>query len=160
MEQSGWKSVIPDESLLFSFQAEDIKASYGNIIQFKKIMIWFSVLAIFIACMGLLGLATYSARQKRREIGIRKVLGAESGGIVLMLSLRFTKWIILANVISWPMVWYFANRFLEEFAYRISIPLWAFFLTLIISMIIGLSTIIIQSIRAASANPVEVLKYE
>jgi len=158
--ESAWKSIVPDESFLFSFLEQDIKEAYGGMNRFKTIMIWFSVLAVFIGCMGLLGLAMYSAQQKKREIGIRKVLGADANRIVFMLSFSFTKWIILANVLSWPLSWYIANRFLAEFAYRTPISVWAFIITLLISMVIGLSTIILQSIRAAGSNPVETLKYE
>ena len=158
--ESAWKKIIPGESFLYSFHDQAIEGAYSEMIRFKLIMIWFSVLAVFIACMGLLGLAMYSAQQKKREIGIRKVLGADVRGIVFMLSFRFTKWIILANILSWPLAWFLSNRFLEEFAYRTAVSVWIFLLTLVISLLIGLSTIIFQSLKAAGSNPVEVLKYE
>jgi len=155
-----WKEYIPNESFIYSFHDQIVTGAYDGIKKFKSIMLWFSLIAVFIACLGLLGLAMYSAQQKRREICIRKVLGADIRAIVFMLSFRFTRWIILANIISWPMAWYLSKRILEEFAYRTTISIWIFLFTLVISLLIGLTTIIFQSLRAAGTNPVEVLKYE
>jgi len=158
--ESVWKEYIPNESFIYSFHDQIVTGAYDGIKKFKSIMLWFSLIAVFIACLGLLGLAMYSAQQKRREICIRKVLGADIRAIVFMLSFRFTRWIILANIISWPMAWYLSKRILEEFAYRTTISIWIFLFTLVISLLIGLTTIIFQSLRAAGTNPVEVLKYE
>ena len=121
---------------------------------------YFSMLAIFIACLGLFGLASFTAERKTKEIGIRKVLGASVPGITLVLSKEFTKWVLLANLIAWPVAFYAMNRWLQGFAYRDELNVWTFVLSAILSLLIALLTVSYQSIRAALANPVDELKYE
>jgi putative ABC transport system permease protein len=120
----------------------------------------FSLLAIFIASLGLFGLAAFTAEQRTKEIGIRKVLGAKVTSIVALLSKEFSKWVILANLIAWPVAGYVMYRWLQRFAYRISLELWIFVLSAAIALIIAVLTVIFQALKAAKTNPVNSLKYE
>ena len=120
----------------------------------------FSFLAIFIACLGLFGLASFVADRKTKEIGIRKVLGASVPGLIGLLSVNFTKWVLLSNIIAWPVAWFAMNRWLQNFAYRINIGIWIFFVSGLLALLIALLTVSYQAIKAAMCNPVEALRYE
>ena len=120
----------------------------------------FTFLAIFIACLGLFGLASYIAELRTKEIGVRKVLGASISGIVFSLSKEFLKWIIYANLVAWPIAYYFINKWLQSFAYKINISLWMFALAGGIALVIAFVTVSFQAIKAATANPVDSLRYE
>jgi putative ABC transport system permease protein len=126
----------------------------------QTIFLIVSLLAIFIAALGLLGLTIYAAQQRLREIGIRKVLGANIGGIVLLLSKDFLKLVIVAAVIAVPVTWYFMHRWLEDFAYRIDISWWVFVLSALAAVTIAMLTIGYQVVKAALANPVKSLRVE
>ncbi len=117
-------------------------------------------LAILIACLGLFGLASYTAAQRTKEIGIRKVLGASVAGILSLLSKDFVKLVVVANVIAWPVAWYAMNRWLQDFAYRINIGWWVFALAGSMALLVALLTVSTQAIKAALTNPVEALRYE
>ncbi len=125
-----------------------------------KIFAVFTVLGLFIACLGLLALASYAAERRTKEIGIRKVLGASVGSIVRLLSKEFLILVALANLIAWPIAYYAMSRWLEEFAYRINIGLGTFLLAALFALIITLITVGSQAIRAALTNPVDTLRYE
>ena len=120
----------------------------------------FSILAIFVACMGLFGLATYTAEQKTKEIGVRKILGASAASIYWLLSLEFLKWVALANLIAWPVAYYGMNRWLENFVFRTTIGWEIFLLSGAAALIISVMTVSLQSIRATTADPVDSLRYE
>jgi putative ABC transport system permease protein len=120
----------------------------------------FSCLAIFIACLGLLGLATYTAEQRTKEIGIRKVLGANVSNIVTLLSRDFIKLVLISIIIATPIAWYVMNRWLENFAYRVEIQVWIFILAGLIALSIAVFTISYQSLKSALINPVSSLKNE
>ena len=120
----------------------------------------FSVLAIFIACLGLFGLATFIAEQRTKEIGIRKVLGASVQGIVSMLSKDFLKFVAIAFVIAVPVAWYSMDLWLHDFAFRINISWWIFIVAGGAAFLIALLTVSFQAIKAAIANPVESLRRE
>jgi putative ABC transport system permease protein len=117
-------------------------------------------LAIAISCLGLLGLASYSTYQRTREIGIRKVLGASTPGIVNMLSIDFMKLVSISFLIATPVAWYFMHKWLQDFAYRIDIHWWVFAISGILAMVIAITTISFQAIKAAIANPVKSLRSE
>ncbi|MBU1066006.1 FtsX-like permease family protein, partial [bacterium] len=120
----------------------------------------FSVLAIFVACLGLFGLASFTTEQRTKEIGIRKVMGASVRSILFLLSKEFLKWVVISNIIAWPMAWFLMNRWLQNFAYHTDIQMWIFGLSLIISFAIAVLTVIYQALKAATSNPVESLRYE
>jgi putative ABC transport system permease protein len=119
-----------------------------------------SLLAISIAALGLLGLTIYAAEQRIKEIGIRKVLGARVGGIVFLLSTEFLKLVFIAALIATPVAWFFMNKWLEEFAYRITIHWPVFVLSALAAVVIAMATISIQVVKAAMANPVKSLRAE
>ncbi len=155
-----WNRFAPNMPFEYSFLNEDYSNLYANEMQTRKLFTIFSFLAIFIACLGLFGLSSFVADRKIKEIGIRKVLGASVAGITGRLSLNFTKWVILSNLIAWPIAWYAMNRWLQNFAYRIDIGLWMFVLAGVLAIVIALLTVSYQSLKAAMANPVAALKYE
>ena len=121
---------------------------------------YFSALAIFITCLGLFGLATYSAERRTKEIGIRKVLGATVMNVTALLSKDFVKLVLLANLIAWPMAWFAMNKWLQNFAFRVDIGWWVFALAGGLTLLIALITVSMQTIRAALTNPVEALRNE
>jgi putative ABC transport system permease protein len=125
-----------------------------------KVFRIFSALAIFIACIGLLGLAAYSTQQRTREISIRKVLGASTGGIVSMLSKDFLKLVAIASVLAFPIAWFGINSWLQDFAYRINMSWWVFLVAGSIAVIIALCTISFHALKAALANPAKSLSTE
>jgi len=120
------------------------------------------LIAILIACLGLFGLASYNAEQKTKEIGIRKALGSSVQRIVFLLSKQFTKWVLIANIIAWPLAWYFVSNWLGNFAYSIKILdyWWIFVVSAFLSIFIAILTVTYQAIKAALTNPVDAIKYE
>ena len=120
----------------------------------------FALLAIIIACLGLFGLATYIAEQRTKEIGIRKVLGASVTNIIKMLSTDFVKLVLLAFLIATPIAWWFMNKWLQDFAYKIDLSWWIFAATGIIALLVALFTLSFQAIKAALSNPTKSLRTE
>ena len=125
-----------------------------------RVISTFSVLAIIIACMGLLGLTFYTTEQRRKEIGIRKILGASIPNIIRNISSEFLKLVLIANVIAWPVAYFMMKKWLETFAYKIPIHVDVFILSGLVALCIALLTVSYQTIRAANTNPAEVMKYE
>ena len=158
--ESKWKKYAPGSPFEYSFLDKDFSRLYANEKQTQQLFLIFTFLAIFIACLGLFGLASYIAELRTKEIGVRKVLGASLSGIVFSLSKEFLKWIVYANIVAWPAAYYFINKWLQSFAYRIDISWWMFVLSGGIALIIALATVSIQAIKAATANPVMSLRYE
>jgi len=155
-----WKQVYPHDPFVYSFLDEDFDSQYQTEQLRGNIFISFSILAIFIACLGLFGLAAFTAEQRTKEIGIRKVLGASETGIVFRLSKEFTIWVLLANFIAWPVAFLAMDKWLQNFAYRTGIPMWIFFVAAVVALLIALITVSYQAIKAANSNPVEALRYE
>lgn len=155
-----WNSYNVDIPFAYSFFDKEYDAIYKNEMSTKRLFLTFSFLAIFIACLGLLGLASFIIVQKTKEIGIRKALGSSVFGICWFISQKFGKWVIIANIIAIPLSWYLMNSWLQNFEYRISISWWIFLLAAIISLLIASVTTLYQTIRASRANPVEALRYE
>lgn len=155
-----WKKMAPEEAFNYSFLNEDFNAMYVSEQRAGTIFIVFAVLAIFIACLGLFGLATYAAEQRTKEIGIRKVLGAGISNIAAMLSKDFLKLVIIAAIISFPVAGWAMNRWLQNFAYRISISWWIFLIAGLFAVTIACITISFQAIKAALSNPVKSLRSE
>ena len=158
--ESKWKSIAPNQPFTYSFMDDDFNSIYKSEQRVGKIAVSFSVLAVLIACLGLFGLVTYAAEQRTKEIGIRKVLGASVGNIINMLSKDFMKLVLVAMLIAFPVGWYFMNKWLRDFAYRISID-WKIFLTAgVVAMLIAILTVSAQALKAAVANPVDNLRTE
>ena len=126
----------------------------------ESILTMFSLLAIFISCLGILGLIAFVTERRTKEIGIRKVLGASATSVVFELTKDFMKWILLANVLAWPAAYYFMNKWLQDFAYKIELSWWMFAIAGGIALLIALSTVSFQAIKAATANPIDSLRYE
>ncbi|MCK4979358.1 MAG: hypothetical protein KAS62_03130, partial [Candidatus Delongbacteria bacterium] len=120
----------------------------------------FAALAIFIACLGLFGLAAFTAEQKTKEIGVRKVFGSSVRSVVFLLTKDFAKWVLISNLIAWPLTYYVMNKWLQNFAYRIQINIGLFIISGSIALIIAIITVSFHTIKVANSNPVEALKYE
>ncbi|MFC1898663.1 ABC transporter permease [Candidatus Cloacimonadota bacterium] len=144
----------------YFFLDDDFENFYRAEIRFGKIFGYFSILAIFVACLGLFGLASFLTAQRTKEIGVRKVLGASVSQIIKILSLDFVKWVIVANVIAWPVCWYIMNNWLQKFSFHTTINIFVFLIAGILALFIALITVIFHTYRAASSNPVDALKYE
>lgn len=155
-----WKAIYPDKPFTYSFLDESIASLYENERKTAILMTSAMIMTIFISCMGLLGLSMFSAQQRTREIGVRKVLGASVTHIIVLLSKDFIILITIALTIASPVAWYFLNQWLQSFAYRISISWWVFGLAGIGAVLIALLTISFQSFKAAITNPVKSLKTE
>jgi len=135
-------------------------ALYRTEERLEKLFGYFTALAIVIGCLGLLGLSAYSAEQRTKEIGIRKVLGATTPNITLLLVLEFTKWVLLAVLIAWPVGFYIMNTWLQNFAYRIGLGVDTFLLASLLALAIAVITVTYQAVKAAVAHPADSLKYE
>jgi len=158
--ESLWAEFSPDKPFEYFFMDEDFDKYYKEDIKTGKLFTAFSALAVFIACLGLLGLISYTAERRTKEIGIRKTLGASLPSILILLSKDFSLWILIANVIAVPVVYYFMSGWLEEFAFRISINPLTFVIAGIATILIALLTAAYQTLKAALINPVESLRDE
>lgn len=155
-----WQELVPDQTFQYTFFDEDIDGLYKTESRTGQLFLVVTFLSIFTAGLGLFGLASYTVEMRTKEIGIRKVLGASVSGIVLLLSKDFTGWVLLSNIIAWPIGWYVMSRWLQDFAYRAGIGIWVFLMTELIVIFITFLTLSYKAIGAASANPVEALKIE
>lgn len=155
-----WREFAPHWPFEYIFLEEDFNKLYRAENSLVRIFGYFSFIAILIACLGLFGLASFTTERRIKEIGIRKVLGASVPGIVLLLSKDFTKWVLMANIIAWPIAYFVMNRWLQNFAYRINIGIGIFLLSAMAAFVIALATVSYQAVKAALANPVESLRYE
>jgi len=155
-----WKKLNPDTPFSYGFLNDIFQSDYLQDQREQQMIGIFTALAIFISCLGLLGLITYTVTQKAREIGIRKVIGASVSSIVMLFYKQYFKLVIIANVIALPLGWYFMNSWLDDFPYRVGISWWVFALSLSAGAIIAFFTIAFKTMRAANANPVDSLRAE
>jgi len=155
-----WKKYFPSALFDYNFMDEQIGEQYASEKKFAKIFLYFSVLSLLIACLGLYGLTAYSASQKVKEIGVRKVLGATVNSLAMMLSRDFLKLVLFAFVIAVPIAWYIMNNWLTDFAYRTNISWWMFGVAGLLVLIIAIVTVSFQVIKAAIANPIKSLRTE
>jgi putative ABC transport system permease protein len=155
-----WKKINPQLPFDYFFMDESFDSQYRAEQRLGTITLYFGLLAILIGCLGLFGMSSYTVEQRTKEIGVRKVLGATVAGIVLLLSKEFTRWVLVANIIAWPAAYLLADRWLENFAYRIGISWTTFVLAGFLALLIALITVSFQAIKAALANPVKTLRYE
>jgi putative ABC transport system permease protein len=158
--EAKWKSFNPNEPFEYSFLDEDFARNYEAENRLSAMVRFFTIMAILISCLGLFGLATFSAEQRTKEIGIRKVLGASVSSIVSLLSKEFLKLVGAAIIVASPIGWYVMNKWLQDFAYRISIGWEMFFIAAFVALLIAFITISFQAVRAANSNPVKSLRTE
>jgi len=159
--ETTWKRLMsPDLPFTVSFLDDEIDVAYQGEVRQGQIAGAFSLLAIFLACLGLLGLASFTAARRTREMGIRRVLGASVWGVVALLTGDFAKLVLVSTVVSWPVAYYATLRWLESFAYRVDLGMSAFVSASLISLAIALVTVGSLALRAARANPAEVLRHE
>jgi len=158
--QSKWKEFMPDNPFEYIFLDAQYDSLYKTDQTIGKVFSVFTFLSLTVACLGLLGLAMYTAERRTKEIGIRKVLGASVENVVAMLSKDFLKLVIIASIIAFPIAWYAMNKWLQDFAYPTAINWWVFGLAAGITLIIALVTVSFQSIKAALMNPVKSLRSE
>ena len=158
--ESTWNRVIPNYPLDYRFVDEDFDRIYRTESRMGTLFKYFAVLAVFVACLGLFGLASFTAEQRTREIGIRKVLGASVPQITVLICREFFLLVLLANIIAAPVAYYLVNQWLQAYAYRTSLGWLIFASALFIAVIVALISVGFQALRAAIANPAESLKYE
>ncbi|MFC1724477.1 ABC transporter permease [candidate division KSB1 bacterium] len=144
----------------YRFLDKDFERLYGSVQQRGRLFRYFAFLAVFVSCLGLFGLASFTAEQRTKEIGIRKVLGSKISGIIILLNKEFLKWVAAANIIAWPVAFYFSNKLLSNYAFRINLGLDIFIISGLFAFVIAILTISSQSIKAASTNPVDSLRNE
>jgi len=158
--QQKWGEIFPGEQFEYSFLDSRIDLLYKSEGRMRSIFLIFAILSIFVACLGLFGLATFTAEERTKEIGVRKVMGATAANIVLLLCKEFAKWVLVANVVAWPVAYFIMSKWLQNFAYQTSVGLWPFVLSAVLALLIALFTVSYQSIKAAITDPVECLRYE
>ena len=155
-----WHKFAGNQAFEYVFFDEEFAKAYEAEKRTGIIVTVFSALAILIACLGLLGLAAFTTEQRTKEVGIRKILGASVPGIVVLLLKDFAKWVLISNIIAWPIAYFALNKWLEDFAYRINIDILAFIAASLTAITIAVITVSYQAIKAATANPVKSLRYE
>ncbi len=155
-----FKTMFPSKPYLYTFKAETNEKQYESEARWKQMISFSALLTIFISCIGLFGLATLAAEKRTKEIGIRKVMGASVSSIVRMLSTNFLQLVLISCIVAFPIVWWAADKFLQNYAYRIEIGWWMFALAMILTVLIAFVTISYQCIKVAISNPVKSLKTE
>ncbi len=155
-----WKALTPDTPFDYSFLDTEFNALYASDKRMGTVFGIFTFLSVFVGCLGLFGLAMYTAERRITEIGVRKILGASVQGLVALLSKDFIKLVLVALIIASPIAWWAMNKWLQDFAYRITIQWWVFAGAAIMTLVIAFLTISSQAINAAIANPVKNLRTE
>ena len=158
--RSVWKDLAPQFDMDYYFLDDSFAQLYRSETKLSHLLIVFTGLSLFIACLGLFSLASFTAEQRSKEIGIRRTLGASVGSVVIMLSRQFTRWVIVANIIAWPVGYYAMNKWLQQFAYRVDLRVWMFLISGLVALVIAWLTVSAQTLRAATLNPVDTLRYE
>jgi len=155
-----WKKFAPSYNFNYRFLDEALDSLYRTEQRIGSISRAFSLLAIFVSSLGLFGLASYMAEQRTKEVGVRKILGASVVNLVVLLSKEMTKWVLIANLIAWPLAYFVAGKWLQGFAYRIGIGISPFIIAACLTLSVALLTVSFQSVRAARSNPADSLRYE
>jgi len=155
-----WHEINPGMPFDYFFLNEHFDRIHRSERNLARTFMYFTMLAIVIACLGLFGLASYATERRIKEIGVRKVLGSSVWEIILLLTKDFSKLVLIANIVAWPIAWYAMNKWLQNFAYRTSIGFGVFLLSGLIAIVIAFLTVSFRTIRAANSNPVKSLKYE
>ncbi|MFC1555236.1 FtsX-like permease family protein, partial [candidate division KSB1 bacterium] len=158
--EAGVKELYPDNDYSYYFIDDSFRNLYEAEERVRQIYTYFGILAIFIACLGLYALASFTVERRTKEIGIRKVLGASAPNVTYLLSREFIIWVLAANVIAWPSAWYIVKGWLKTFAYQTSLGIDIFIYSGIISLVIAALTISIQTVKASFSNPIDSIRYE
>ena len=146
--------------MIYSFLDQDYQNLYVSEERFGNLFGIFTLLALFIACLGLFGLATFSVERRTKEIGIRKAIGASAREIVILLSRDIAKLVLLANLIAWPVAYYAAENWLQNYPFRTSVSIWVFVIASFAALLIAWFSISYQALQASRSNPVDALRYE
>ena len=154
------ESYMPDRPFTYFFLDDAFSEMYKTETKLRVLFRGFSALALFLSCLGLYGLASFTIERRTKEMGIRKVLGASLPGVFFLLTKEFLKWVLLVNLIAWPTAFVFMNKWLQSFAYRIPLGIWTFVTSSAVALMIALLTISFQTVKAGAANPVDSLRYE
>jgi ABC-type antimicrobial peptide transport system permease subunit len=155
-----YKTFNNPNPLYFHFLDDDFDRLYRPEQKIGKILRYFSFLAIIVSCLGLIGLSSFMTENRTKEIGIRKINGARSGEIFSLFSAEYIIWVVISIIIACPVAWFAMNKWLQNFAYRISISWWVFVIAGVLGIVDALITVSFQSLKAAGKNPVETLRYE
>jgi len=158
--ENSWRKSALNQAFEYEFFSDHFANVYLTERKSADILLIFSIIAIMIACLGLFGLAAFTTEQRTKEIGIRKTLGASVPGIIGLLLEKLTKWVIVANLIAWPVAWFVMQKWLQNFVYRTSLQIWIFIIAGVITLLTAFVTVSYQSIKAAVSNPVKALRYE
>ncbi|MEM6782153.1 MAG: ABC transporter permease [Bacteroidota bacterium] len=158
--ESAYREFFPGNPFEYAFLDQHFDRQYRTDRQFGQVFSFFALLAIGVACLGLLGLASFIAAQRTKEIGVRKVLGASVGGILLLLTKDFVRLVVIGAVVATPVVWWLMERWLDGYAFRIDVGPGAFLLATALTLAVALATVSVQSLRAAQADPVRSLRYD
>jgi putative ABC transport system permease protein len=159
--ENKWKTFSPETPFQFNVVDQLVDSQYINDQRIQTIIQFFTILSIFIACLGLFGLVTFMTEKRTKEIGIRKVLGASVTKMIWILSKDYLKWVVIANLVAWPLAYYIMKTyFLQQYAYKIKIGFDILLFATLVSLLIAIFTVCFQSIKASLTNPVETLKYE
>ena len=155
-----WEEFVPQRPFNYWFLDEILQNAYFQEQRFGQAATTFSGLAVFVACLGLLGLAAFTAEQRTKEIGVRKVLGASIPNIIMLLSKEFLALVLISNIIAWPIAYYLMSQWLQDFAYHIDLSFLTFIAGGLLALLIALATVSLLAFRAARSNPVDALRYE
>lgn len=158
--EQAWKKINPASPFSFGFFDDRLESNYQGEVRISKLFRYFTAIAIFIASLGLLGLSSFSIQRKTKEIGIRKVVGAPVGSIVVLLTSDFVRWVIIAFVLACPVAWYTMQQWLENFAYKTNLSWWIFVASGLLALSVALFTVSFQTVKASLKNPVDSLRYE
>jgi putative ABC transport system permease protein len=158
--ENKWKSLAPSVPFEYTFLDKSFEAMYNDDQRLGEVFGIFTTLSIFVACLGLFGLSVYTAERRKKEIGVRKVLGASVQSVVNLLSKEFVRLVLVAAIIAFPLAWWAMNKWLQDFVYKITIQWWVFAFAALLALLIAILTISFQAIKAAVANPVKSLRTE
>jgi putative ABC transport system permease protein len=154
------QKIAPDYPFDLSFIDQGLEDLYLSEQTLGKIFTYFAILAVFISCLGILGLSAFNAEKRIKEIGVRRILGSTTSGIVVLLSKQFTYWVLLANIIAWPIAYYIMHKWLQNFAYRTHLGLYLFLFGGTTALAAAAIPILYQSLKAARVEPAHILRHE
>ena len=158
--EKAWKNLLPGQPLAYSFVDEEFEMIYRDDRKTATLIWIFAAIAVLISCLGLFGLAAFTAEQRTKEVGIRKVLGASISSIIGLLSRDFILLVVLAFLVACPLAWWGMNKWLQDFAYHVQLDWWIFVLAGLVALLVALVTVSFQARKAAVANPVHSLRSE